>query len=245
MIPPIWSPLPRKQRAVIRLAAMALVSIVISAAGWFVVDRFAPAQDVPWKPLDLALPPGLATSAKLNDLKRRPEACFTRLAEMGVEVTRLARPSPRPECAIPAALTLDRSLVAYSPTLSMSCPLAAALYVWERHVVLPEAERLLGSRVVKIETFGAWSCRRVNGAKEGRWSEHAQGAAIDISGFRLEDGRRITIKADFRDPGPEGTFLRNVRKQGCSVFQTVLGPDYNALHADHLHLDMGTWRTCR
>lgn len=26
---------------------------------------------------------------------------------------------------------------------------------------------------------------------------------------------------------------------------TVLGPDYNAAHHDHFHLDMGLWQVCR
>ncbi|WP_208534621.1 extensin family protein, partial [Pseudomonas aeruginosa] len=25
----------------------------------------------------------------------------------------------------------------------------------------------------------------------------------------------------------------------------VLGPDYNAAHRDHFHLDMGLWKVCR
>jgi len=244
MIPPLWSPLSRKHRAVARLAAMATVTAAISAAGWVVVDRFAPPQDVPWKTLDLALPPGLATPAKLASLAKRPEACFQQLATMGVEVTRISKPNNNPRCVVTAAMTLDRSLTPYTPTLSMTCPLAAALYMWERHVVLPEAERRLGSRVAKIETFGAWSCRRVNGAKAGRWSEHAHGNAVDVSGFRLEDGRHITIKANFRDKGPEGAFLRSIRAKACGIFRTTLSPDYNALHADHLHLDMGGRQAC-
>jgi len=29
------------------------------------------------------------------------------------------------------------------------------------------------------------------------------------------------------------------------LFQTVLGPDYNAAHANHFHMDMGSFRICR
>ena len=31
----------------------------------------------------------------------------------------------------------------------------------------------------------------------------------------------------------------------CRVFAAVLGPDYNAAHHDHFHLDRGGWGTCR
>ena len=36
---------------------------------------------------------------------------------------------------------------------------------------------------------------------------------------------------------PEARFLRRARDEACTVFGTVLSPDYNAAHADHLHLD--------
>nr|MBA3526869.1 extensin family protein [Sphingomonas sp.] len=45
-------------------------------------------------------------------------------------------------------------------------------------------------------------------------------------------------------------FLREVRDGACRLFPTVLSPDYNAAHRDHLHLDVanrGTagWTLCR
>ena len=51
------------------------------------------------------------------------------------------------------------------------------------------------------------------------------------------------------DPA-ERRFLRRVRDGACGLFATVLSPDYNAAHRDHLHLDqadrgMGGWRSCR
>jgi hypothetical protein len=41
-----------------------------------------------------------------------------------------------------------------------------------------------------------------------------------------------------------------VRDGACRLFATTLSPDYNAAHADHLHLDQanrgaGGWRACR
>jgi hypothetical protein len=244
MIPPFRAPLNRKAKAVLRLTAMALITLVVSWAGWLVINNYVPPQDLPWAPLDLEAPVGHATQTKLTDLEEHSGACFALLDRAGVEVTHVDLSPSRVECVVPAPMTLDRSLTPYSATLTMSCPLAAALHVWERNVVLPEAERLLGSKVVKIETFGSYSCRRVNHRREGNWSEHARGAAIDISGFLLEDGRRITVKTDFRDPGPEGQFLRSIRDKACRVFRTTLSPDYNALHRDHLHLDMGRWKSC-
>jgi hypothetical protein len=53
------------------------------------------------------------------------------------------------------------------------------------------------------------------------------------------------VLKDYRDPGPRGVFLRRVHDAGCLVFGHTLGPDFNADHKDHLHLDMGLWGPCR
>ena len=101
----------------------------------------------------------------------------------------------------------------------------------------PAAAELLGSRVERIEQIGAYSCRRIGGGESGRWSEHATGNAIDIAAFVLEDGQRIAVVGDWRGERPEGRFLHRVRDGACEIFGTVLSPDYNEAHRDHLHLD--------
>ena len=44
---------------------------------------------------------------------------------------------------------------------------------------------------------------------------------------------------------PKADFLRQVRDGACHGFSVVLGPDYNAAHRDHFHLDRGHYRVCR
>ncbi len=46
-------------------------------------------------------------------------------------------------------------------------------------------------------------------------------------------------------PNPKATFLRQVRDGACQGFRAVLGPDYNAAHRNHFHLDRGPYRVCR
>ena len=57
----------------------------------------------------------------------------------------------------------------------------------------------------------------------------------------LEDGRKVSVLADWDGTGPRAakgrSFLKQVRDGACRVFSTVLTPDYNDAHADHLHLD--------
>lgn len=227
-----------------RLIGMAVVTIAMSLAGWWVFNLLTPPQHNPFKPLDLTLRPGMVTGFKLDALKSNKPACFALLDQAGVKYTRLDKTSANPACGVADGLTLDQSLTPYSGTLTMSCRLAATLYVWERHVVIPAAEEILGQKVTRIETLGSYSCRRVNSASTGRWSEHAKGEAVDIAGFTLEDGTRVMVEDAFTADSPEGRFLHRVRDQACGLFSATLSPDYNALHADHLHLDMGFSSVC-
>ncbi|MCE3544180.1 extensin family protein, partial [Escherichia coli] len=87
------------------------------------------------------------------------------------------------------------------------------------------------------EHLGSYACRRLYGRAAGNWSEHARANAIDIAGFRLANGTRITVARDWRGQSAKAAFLRDVRDGACRVYATVLSPDYNVAHRDHLHLD--------
>jgi hypothetical protein len=117
--------------------------------------------------------------------------------------------------------------------------------MWERHVLQPEAERLFGRRVTGVQTFGTYACRNVYHRDAGRRSQHATANAIDIAGFTLAGGQTVSVLRDWKDKGAKGAFLHAVRDGACDPFQAVLSPDYNAAHADHLHLDLGRWSACR
>lgn len=214
-----------------------------SVAGASLFLWLAPAQHNPFRPLDLNDPPGIASHYKLTQMKNHPEACFAALDATGVLYTPLPDSETGPACGKRDALTLDRSLTPYSATLSMTCTQTAVLYSWERHVARPAAMELFGSQIVRIDTFGSFSCRNIAGT--ARRSQHASANAIDIAAFRLEDGRVINVKTHWYNGGKEGEFLKRVHKGGCRLFSVTLGPDYNAAHADHFHFDMGPQRACK
>jgi hypothetical protein len=120
----------------------------------------------------------------------------------------------------------------------MTCPLAANFAAWARHAVRPAAKQYLGSDVVRIETFGTYSCRNVNGGRSGKLSQHAYANAVDVSAFVLRDGRRISLLNNWNGEPQERAFLRRIHQSACKRFGTVLGPEYNAQHANHFHFDM-------
>lgn len=121
----------------------------------------------------------------------------------------------------------------------MTCPLATNFTAWAKYAVRPAARLYLKSDVVRIETMGTYNCRNVNGARSGKLSEHATGNAVDVSAFILKDGRRVSVLDGWHGAPAERAFLRRLHESACKRFGTVLGPDYNSLHANHFHLDMG------
>lgn len=217
---------------------LSLPALVLLAFVWL-----APPRHNPFAPVDLTETPGIGTWHKLTRAKKNREVCFTALDEAGVLYTPLEDQDMQAGCGLYNALTLDQTMTPYSATLRMTCGEAAALYTWERHVARPAAVDILGSPIARIETYGSFSCRNIAGT--GRMSQHGLGNAIDVSGFRLEDGRLISVKTHWDAGGPEQKFLRRLHKGACELFSVTLGPEYNAAHADHFHLDMGGGKVCR
>lgn len=126
---------------------------------------------------------------------------------------------------------------------AMTCPLASSFTDWARYAVAPAAKQYLGSEVVKIETMGTFNCRAVNGSRSGKLSEHAFANAVDVSAFVLRDGRRVSVLNGWRGSPEERAFLRRLHQSACKRFGTVLGPEYNAAHANHFHFDMARSNT--
>lgn len=123
------------------------------------------------------------------------------------------------------------------------CELAQRFAGWAQFGVARAAEQMLGSPLVRIETMGSYSCRTIAGS--AKLSQHAHANAIDIAAFVLADGRRISVKQGWNGSNQERAFLRTIHGSACKRFGTVLGPDYNAAHRDHLHVDMSGQGYCR
>ncbi len=220
-----------------------LFAILIVGLG-YLLHRFLPTQHNPFRPPDLTEPIGLATYGKLTALKYDEAQCREKLADAGVEFVVLNADSAETRCPLEETLQLKRSLTPYNAApLRMTCHQMAALHIWERNVLRPQAEKIFQSPLRQIETYGSFSCRNIAGTRTR--SQHSYANAIDISGFVLEDGTRIRVKDHWRERSDEGRYLKRVHKSACRLFSATLGPDYDAAHADHFHLDMGSVETCR
>lgn len=173
-------------------------------------------------------------------LNRDPAQCRAALERLG------AKPGLMPARKGPGACGYDwavlRSAVPGEPgwmgeTPPTSCAVAAALVWWEKTVLAPAARKHLGERVTGVRHFGSYGCRTIGARSGGQLSEHAFANAIDVAGFRLASGREISVWKDWNGSPRDQAFLREVRNGACALFGTVLSPDYDAAHANHLHFD--------
>src|SRR3546814_5610881 len=75
----------------------------------------------------------------------------------------------------------------------------------------PTARRMFGQPLIQVNHAGGFTCRRMVGGG-GRLSEHAHGRAIDIWGFVLGDGTKLSVTEQFRAHGGAGSYLREVSR---------------------------------
>jgi hypothetical protein len=224
----------------LRLAILAS----LCGAAWYGLHAL-PNSLNPFSPIELTDETNLLTNVKLRVLQHRFEACIATIRRRSIDIARAPISSPDPGCGTEEGLRLHRSLISYGGSVNATCGLMAALLIWERHSVLPRSEQMLGSPVARVRTFGTYSCRNVNHAENGRRSQHASANAIDVAGFDLADGRKISVVKDWGKDTDEGRFLVAVHDDACGIFNAVLGPKFNKLHANHFHFDMGIWSICR
>jgi hypothetical protein len=187
----------------------------------------------------------LGDTKRLAQIGTDEQACHDALAAAGVTFTELPAIRASGGCGFDDAVVVKTSLARWKAPeiLPMACGLAAKMHLWERHVVIPAAEKYLGSPVVEIEAFGSFQCRRVSG--QDHLSKHAFAKAADIAAFKLADGRRVSVLDHYHSKGPRGDFLREIQGRACDLFDVTLGPHYNAEHKNHFHVDVGGERACR
>jgi len=201
-----------------------------------------PPQWNPWAPLEVRDTPNWITSLKLLRAQQDPALCRQALDTAQLSYLALAD-RPTGNCPLYDQVRVQRTPAGLVTPLGMSCPLALAYALFERHGLQPAAQAVFGSPVVRVEHFGSFACRNIAGSS--RRSQHASANALDLAAFRLQGGRRITVAGDWSGSDPEARFLREVHAAACRFFHVTLGPEYNAAHHDHFHVDMGLAHTCR
>jgi hypothetical protein len=186
-----------------------------------------------------------STAVRLAALSRDPGFCRALLWEAREQFSEVQDKRTGPYCGFNQAVEVSGTPIPYTRNAKLTCPVAAALRVWQTEVVIPAARRHFGQDVVAINHYGTYSCRMRNSRRGKVPSEHASANAIDIAGFRLSNDRNVTVLKGWNGDRDERAFLREVHQGACHVFQLVLGPDADAAHANHFHFDMGEWVACQ
>jgi hypothetical protein len=73
--------------------------------------------------------------------------------------------------------------VTFSPPVTVTCDMAAALHKWVNSDLQPLARKHLGAPLIQIDTMSSYSCRNAYGRTKGRLSEHGKANAVDIRAF--------------------------------------------------------------
>lgn len=229
------------------MRAVFVLLLALAALLVFGARHLPPAWD-PGAPLDLRATPNAVTPLKLRRLAADPAMCRAAFAVSGIPLAEVPDRPLRDGCGWEGAVRLPAAPVAARPEGPVvTCRLAAAWVLWTRHEVGPAAERHLGAPVAAARHLGSYNCRAVRGTGEGGpRSEHATANALDVAAFLLADGREVSVLRHWGAGGTaEGAFLRAARDGACRWFRVTLGPDRDAAHRDHFHLDTGPARACR
>lgn len=233
-----------------RIHAREVIGIVLIAVGVAFDKGFwtIPREWNPFAPLAVSDPLTAVTQWKLGRLKDDRESCRAVLdsAPAGtLNYTPLADHIPVAGCPLENVVRVRGGELGFNASFVASCPLAVAWVLFERHRLQPAAEAYFGQRVAAVQHYGSFACRNIYHRENARRSEHATAEALDVAAFRLADGRRISVLDDWGDDDAAGDFLRDVQSGACHLFGTVLGPDYNAAHANHFHFGMRGVSVCR
>lgn len=207
-----------------------------------------PSRYNPFAPLMISDPPNIITKYKLRRLDKQPEACLAaleRAREVGA-ISYVQVANSAGNCPLVSPVRVQKfGSVSLSSSFLASCRLALSSAMFVSQVAKPQAEAQLGTKLTGIDHLGSYACRNVYNRTEGRLSEHATAEALDVAGFRLADGKTVTVLKAWKEEGASGNFVRDMFNQSCPYFGNSIGPDYNAAHANHFHLGMRWFGFCR
>jgi hypothetical protein len=131
----------------------------------------------------------------------------------------------------------DKHKVAVTPPATLRCTMATAIADWVRTDLVAIAGEL-GSEPAGLDNYDSYECRGFNRIPGAHLSEHGRANALDVRAIKLADSRAITLTD--RDVPRE--LREEVLHSVCARFMTVLGPDSDWYHEEHIHLDLAERR---
>lgn len=146
----------------------------------------------------------------------------------------------RGACGIDQAVRVTSvSGIALSQQPTIDCATAKALNTWVREGVIPAVGRK-GGGLAQVNVVAHYVCRSRNNRPGAKLSEHSFGHAVDVAGIVLKDGTKLTVLNDWR---ASNGIIKAMHRTACGPFGTVLGPNSDGYHKDHLHVDTARYRS--
>ncbi len=175
-----------------------------------------------------------------------PQSCraWNQVIDLAAYVQPLEGPGA---CGIAAPLQVfvlgRQSPVSLDQPANFDCRFAVLFGAFVEGPMQEIAEAHLDSRVVSIGPGGSYACRSRNSRRGAKLSQHGRGLAFDLHSLRLADGRILTVEEGWDGDSDESAFWQDLHAAACGPFNTVLGPEENRTHADHLHFDVDESRS--
>jgi hypothetical protein len=116
--------------------------------------------------------------------------------------------------------------------------MASAIADWVRTDLVALASSL-NTALRTIDNFDSFECRGRNRVAGAMLSEHGKANALDVRAIGFADGRDLRLT----DRSADRTLRETVLHSVCGRFTTVLGPDSDWYHEDHIHLDLAVRRS--
>ena len=136
--------------------------------------------------------------------------------------------------------------IKYSKNPLLTCQMAIAMADFER-VAQEEAQRIMGSPITSIDHMGTYNCREM--ALYDMISEHSFANGIDLKTFHFKNGESADVLAHFKPreadiEDPRALFMRSLanRLYDEQVFSVVVTPYFDAIHRNHIHVDLARYR---
>lgn len=238
-----------KYRSALCWAVLRVLMVGCCFSLWVVIAAPKTPQSDGWNPLtplNVKSDVTPLTGWKLRRALGDPTSCLAAL-ETGGAFRRLPDVQDSEVCFIRPHVTVRGLGRASLKPLNTRCQTALRMAMWEQHGVQPAAARHFAQEVREIVHFSSYSCRQIRtlGGGNGRMSTHATADSVDVSGFILEDGQRVTLLQHWEGSADKSAFLMDVADSACDWFRVALSPAYNSLHADHFHLQHTGWGLCR
>lgn len=228
-----------------RLRRMVVVVGLVVLGAWVAFWPSSPSlRSLLEPPLDLAVPDQWFINWRLAAIRNDRALCRTVVAPPHVSALPVADAVSSDGCGWQNSVRVSSIAGARLVLDKMTCEMTAGVGLWMIHEVQPEARRLFGQQVAEVHHVGGYACRNIDGSG-GERSEHAAANALDITGFTLAGGRRISVLKGWPGDGADSTFLRHIHARACRYFPVALGPAYNGAHRDHFHFDRGSARKCK